>query len=174
VKETNLKEIWLKIKEWWFSLALREKQAVVLGGTVAALFIVYQFIWSPLIQRTDTMRKRIVAQEKTLLWMQGADKEIEKLASQQSNGGYKALSVVVLLSLMQKQVNHAGLEQQLTQLKQASNESVEMHFQKIDFDKLIAMLMKVVKEERISIAQLSVKAEDTPGIVNADVILKIK
>lgn len=168
-----MKEHWLKAKEWWAGLSLREKQAVAGGGVFLAIFIVYQWIWSPLVSQAAMMRKRIVTQQKSLLWMQAADKELQK-AQGQSQTRNKSASPVVLLSVIQKQINHAGLESSLSQLKQASNESIEVHFQKVEFDKLVAMLTFLIKAQSISIAQMSVMAEGTPGIVNADVVLRIE
>jgi general secretion pathway protein M len=167
-----MNEYWIKVKEWWSALATREKRAVVLGGSIVALFIVYQGIWSPLKEQAASMRKRLVAQEKTLAWMQSADKTLQQIQGQATNRN-KSTSPVMLLSVMQKQINQAGLEQNLTQLKQASNESIEMHFQKVDFDKLVKLLTLVIKEQRVSITQMSVVAESAPGTVNADVVLKL-
>ncbi len=166
-----MKEMWLKWKEWWSQLALREKQAVMLGGPLLIIFILYQWIWSPYLDYVNGMRKRIGTEQKLLLWMQEADAAINKIAGQ-SKTKIKAVSPVMLLSVMKKQVNKAGLEQYLTQLKQATNESIELHFQKIEFDKLIKVIISVMKEQPVSILQMSVVADNTPGIVNADIILK--
>lgn len=166
-----MKEFWIKLKEWWAQLALREKQAVLVGSSLLALFIVYQWIWTPYLEHVDSMRRRISTDQKMLVWMQEADKAISKIESQVKNKT-KAVSPVEILSLMKKQVTQAGLEQYLTQLKQATNESVEMHFQKVEFDKLIRLLTTAVKQQRVSILQMSVIAETTPGVVNADVVLK--
>jgi general secretion pathway protein M len=167
-----MKERWVKLQEWWLNLALREKQAVALGGLLLGLFILYQFIWTPYLNQITAMRTRIQTEQKTLRWMQAADKEISKLSGQSKNKS-QSITPVIVLGLLQKQINHVGLEQNLTQLKQATNESIELHFQKVVFDKLITFLTSVIKEQSVSIAQLSVSAENTPGIVNADIILKL-
>jgi general secretion pathway protein M len=168
-----MKEYSLKLKEWWLSLALREKQALALAMALLLIFIAYQWIWSPIAEQASNMRRRIATQEKTLVWMQTADKELQKVEGQ-SNNKNKASSPIVLLSLMQKRINQAGLDGSLTQLKQATNETIEMHFQKSEFDKLITMLTAVIKQQSASIMQMSVVAGDEPGIVNADVVLKLE
>jgi len=173
IKELSMKfsERWTKVKEWWNALALREKQAVALGGSVLAIFIVYAGIWMPYTDHVSAMRKRIESQEKVLLWMQAADREISKIEKQSGNSG-KPVSPVVLLSLLQKQIDTTGLGRNLTQLKQSSNASIEMHFQKVAFDKLGGLLIAIAKEHNVSVVQMSATADSTPGEVNADVTLK--
>mgnify|MGYP001226923991 CR=1 FL=1 len=167
-----MKEWLVKLKEAWANLAMREKRMVTAGGAFLGIFIVYQWIWTPLLNHVATLRNRIAANQKTLVWMQSADKAIQKMEGR-TNIKAKRTSPVGLLSLLQKQINHAGLEQQLIQLKQTTNDSVEMHFQKVEFDKLLKLLMTVVKEQSVFISQMSVTAENTPGLVNADIILKL-
>jgi type II secretory pathway component PulM len=160
------------IKEWWSNLALREKQAVMIGSSLLGLFILYSGIWSPFLNYIDSMRTRIVSEQKTLNWMQTADAEIAKM---KDHSGAKAKSVtpVVMLSLLQKQVTHDGLGPYMSQLKQTSNESIQMHFQKVEFDKLMAMLTTILKEQNVTISQMAVSAESTLGVVNADVTVKL-
>ncbi|WP_172622693.1 type II secretion system protein GspM [Aquicella siphonis] len=163
----------MKAKEWWMSLAARERQAMTAAGALLVLFIIYQWIWSPYLEYVNQLRKRIASDQETLVWMQAADQEIQKIESQ-SKGKAKSSSPVALLSQIQKQINQAGLDQSLSQLKQASNDSIEVHFQKVDFEKLMTLLVKILKEQSVSVTQFSVTASDeTTGIVNADMIIKL-
>jgi type II secretory pathway component PulM len=158
------REKWL---EKWSHLSLKEKQAVIIGSSVLMLFILYQCIWMPVLGSLANMRQRITASQKTLVWMQAADKTMQGSEIVQ----HKTISLVALLSEMQKQIKLAGLEPYLGELKQAVNESVEMHFQKVEFDKLVVFLMAMTREYPISITQMTVNAQDTPGVVNADLMV---
>ena len=164
---------WLiKLKEWWNNLAPREQMIVALGSTIVGVFIFYLIIWAPYLNRIDLMRKHIQTEQKTLAWMQAANAKIIKLEEQAKNRN-AVITPVVLLGLLQKQINQAGLESHLTNLKQASSDSLELHFQKIEFDKLMQLLEKIVKEQNVTVAQFSATAENAPGIVNADMVLKL-
>lgn len=165
-------EQWLKAKEWWSHLSTREKQASIAGASVVAIFIVYELMWSPLVDHVEVLRKQIVTEQKTLVWMQAADTDVRKMEGETTKKG-KSVSPVAMLSLLQKQINHVELNKNLTQLKQASNDTIEMHFQKVEFDKLIGLLTTIVKEQPVSISQMSATADNTPGIVNADILLKM-
>jgi general secretion pathway protein M len=166
-----MNETWVKLKEWWVSLAIREKQAVAAGSSLLAIFIIYLGIWSPYLNHIAEMRKQIATDQKTLQWMEVADKAIQKVEGK-SQGKGKAVAPVVLLSILQKRINSAGLEQYLKQLKQATNESIEAHFQKIEFDKLMKLLISVTKEEGVTVTQMLATTENAPGVINADILLK--
>lgn len=167
-----MKEATIKLKSWWAGLALREKQGVALGGILLGLFIIYECTLSPLYTSVSDLREQITADQEILVWMRATDKEIQK-AESGSRRKTKVLSPVMLLSVMQKQINHAGLDQYLTQLKQTNNQAVEVHFQKVSFDKLASLIIKVLKEENVSISQFSIAAENEPGVVSANLVLGV-
>jgi type II secretory pathway component PulM len=161
-----------KLKEWWLALAPREKYVVALGSVTVVLFLIYEIIWSPLVDGAANMRKRITTDQKTLAWMQSADKELTKL-QQQSRASTTSLSPVALLAVLQKKMQQAGFDEAAVQLKQSSNDSVEIHFQKVPFDSIMKLLLSTVKEFNLTVTQMSAVAETTPGVVNADLVLRI-
>lgn len=161
-----------KLKERWAALAPREKQAVSIGGSLLLIFIVYQFIWMPSLQSVDDLRQHIKTDQKNLVWMQEADKELQQL-NKQNQGKRSSMTPAVLLAAVKKKIVHAGLENYLTQLKQTTNDSIEIHFQKVEFDKLVDVLMQISKQEQVAISRWSVTVVDNaPGLVNADMVIR--
>lgn len=168
-----MKEWWLKGKDWWQSLAVREKQAVSIGGGVLAVFLIYSLIYAPLYTRIDSMRKQIVTSSKTLAWMQQADKQIADL----SRSGVKAHSgetPVTVLSEIQTQLNTANLAQTLTQLKQITTDSISLQFKEVSFDKMISVLIALSRTHAVTVTQCTVIAANTPGMVDADIVVRLK
>lgn len=165
-----IRENYAKLKEWWGNLASREKQIIVIGSCCAALCFVYFCLFSPLIGRVTTLRQQIRSQQKTLVWMQTADKEIQKLEKETQHKTQQNSSVL-LLGEIQKRIKQADLSQSLSQLKQNSNRSIEIHFKKVKFDSLMQFLISLLKEQNTTISQMSVTAENTSGMVNADLII---
>lgn len=166
-----MKEKWLKIKETWSQLASREQQMLIMGGIAVTIFVIYQFIWSPLLNATASLRERIVAQEKTLRFMQTADKKIRQ-AGTINFSKKEPLSPVLLLSALQKQVDKAGVAQYLTQLKQANNDQIEMKFQKVVFDDAMSLIISMSKEESVRIVQMTVLPLNNPGVVDMDLFIR--
>lgn len=163
---------WLKAKEWWSGLALREKQAVALGASILGIFILYQGIWSPYLASVASLRAHLTSQQKTLLWMQAADQAMQKM-EEQTKAPSKSMSPVVFLSYLQKRIEAAGLVPALTQLKQASNDSIAVQFKKVEFDKLMALLISVIKEQHVTVTQMQATAESAIGVVNVSMMLKL-
>jgi general secretion pathway protein M len=178
LSEASMKEDWMrrfneyraKFETWFDSLAEREKQIVTFGGIGVALLIIYALIYSPLVSHAAYLRDKIQTEQKTLIWIQAADKQIQAIEGQGKNKG-KSVSPVLMLSILQKHITQAELDRNLTQMKQASNDSIQLQFQKVVFDKLITMLTAVMKENSVTISQMSVTAGSTPGIVNADIMI---
>lgn len=161
-----------KFKAWWSQLALREQRMLAFGSVVVVFFILYAGIWMPIQSHLEEMRVSIKKNEKTLQWMQSADKALSKVEGQ-AQEKKKTVTPVELLSIVQQTVEEAGLTSALTQSKQSSGESIILHFQKADFDRLMAMLIIILKEQNVTVTQFGAAATKDPGVVNADVTLKI-
>lgn len=168
-----MNEYWLKIKEWFNNLELREKRAVMIGGVAFMIFIIYAGIWSPLVNSAQTARAHLVAQQKLLVFMQSADKQLQNSDNSIANMNHKPDTPVSLLTFLQEKVNKAGLASYLSQLKQANNDSITLEFQKISFDKFIEFMMAMLKEQSITVTQLSVTPTDTLGIVTIEMAVSV-
>lgn len=168
----NFKDTREKATIWWSQLARREQQALSIGGVVVAFFILYAGIWMPIQNHLTEMRTSIVKDQKTLLWMQSADKEITSAEGEKTQQK-KSVTPVELLSIVQGTIEEAGLTPSLKQAKQSSGEAIALHFQKADFDRLMAFLIITLKEQSVIVTQFSATAAGAPGVVNADLTLKI-
>lgn len=165
-----MKEQWHKYKERWDNLGKREQLALTMGAAVVALFILYELIWTPYLNAVNSLRQRISASQETLNWMQATDKNLQQLSRKET--GTK-LTPVVLLGIVQKEVNSSGLAGELILLKQSNVDAIQLNFQKVVFDKLMAMLIKLTQEQNVYISQFSVTADPTPGLVTAEITLRI-
>jgi general secretion pathway protein M len=170
--KVKLNELQTKLNERWSHLNTREKQAVTVGGFFLGLFIIYACIWSPLVGHVVTLRHKIGTEQKELAWMKAADEQIQKMSGE-GHDKTKSTNPVLMLGIVQKQLDQSGLAATLTQMKQSSNNAIEMHFQKVPFDRLIKLLTTLVKQQRVSISQFSSVADTTPGLANVDVVMEL-
>jgi general secretion pathway protein M len=161
-----------KGKEWWSSLPLQKRKALTVGGLFLSLFIIYQWIWSPLVEQADNMRRHLADAQKTFVWMQTADKEMRTLEDLHKHKT-ATFTPIALLDILQKNINQAGLSSNLTELKQASKETILIHFQKVEFDAFIQMLITLMKEQSLTISQLSVTAQNSQGLVNVEMVVQL-
>lgn len=167
-----MKTHWQQIRNWFQQLAPREQRIIRVGLVVVGLILVYQWCWSPLVSHQHTLRRRIHTQETMLVWMQSADKQLQQ-AAKTAQPAAAQMTPVMLLSLIQKQIKEAGFVSQLKQLKQAGNDTVELHLQRVEFDKMMVFLTRLLSQHHVLVSQLSVAADVTPGIVNADIYFKV-
>lgn len=156
------------MKQWWLGLSLREKQTLMLGGIAVAIYIVYALIWSPLDNKIVAMREQIQQDQKLLAWMQAADKRL----TGSDNPTPTPLLASSLLSVAQKQIKQSALADQLSQLRQAENDAVQLSFKQVDFDKLVTWLADSSRQKGLTVAQLTVAPSESPGIVSAELQLK--
>lgn len=164
-----MNEIINKYKEKWHQLAVREKVGVAVSSVAILMFAFYQGFWSPMLESVNNMRTNISSQEKLLAWMQSADVALNQAADSQHT--VKLESPMSLLTLLQKKLNQANLT--IAQLKQSGNDSVQLELQKVNFDKFIVILTKILSEQQVSVTQLSVTAQNAPGVVDVNLILKL-
>lgn len=165
----------IKLKSWWQTLALREQTYIKYGSIVVLILFIYFAIWSPLLNGVNQLRERILHHQKTLIWMRAADKVLLQLSRQQQGESVK-LTPITLLARLQNEITAHGLDNALTQLKQTSHDSIDMHFQKVDFDKLSELLISVGKLSGVQITQAAVVAvkQEALGLVNADFTLGVQ
>lgn len=155
------------MKEWWNNLLLRDKQFVFLGSVIITIFLIYLIIWSPLNNRVATLRNNVQHNKNLLVWMQAADKQIQAYANiPQANK-----NAASLLSIVQNEINQSALSKDLTQLHQVENDSVQLSFRDVDFDRLITWLTQLWLQHNITVTHASIKKTDAQGIVSAEIIL---
>lgn len=162
---------WQMLKDKWAALAVREQQMLAGGGAVLAVLLMYVGIWSPYTRYVDELREKLKSTQQTLAWMKMADETIS--AQQQNVQAKQAVKTpAVMLSVLQKEVVKAGLQQRMKLLKQAAQDSVQLQFQKVDFDQLTAFLIDVAQHYAVVVTQLSATSTSASGIVDAEVIVK--
>lgn len=159
------------MQEWWFNLSLREKQTVSLGIAVTIMALLYGLVWSPLHHRVSALREQIQHQQQLLSWMQTTDQQIQA-AAKMTQLATVTHNPASWLSIAQDSIKQTPLAKNLTQLVQADNDSVKLTFQQVDFDLLMSWLTELWHQQGLVINQLTVTAGSTPGIVEAEFILK--
>lgn len=166
-----MKEYIAKFKEWYAALQPRERKMVNIGSGVVVVAIFYLGIWSSFLNRVDNLRTSMDKDLKTLAIMQGLDKQLQ--AVEGGGEARSALTPVALLALLQQQVKQAGIKDALSDLKQDTNDSIQMQFKNVSFDQLMKLLIDVIKNNRVTISQFSAQATATPGLVNASVAISL-
>ena len=167
-----MKELLNRIKEKWQTIAPREKKAIIVGVLFTCFIVFYQFIWSPISENNALLRKKIVNDRKILAWLIHADQALTRM-EKQHNPNKPHVNPVMLLGNLQKQLAKSNLARYVSQLKQASHDTIELHLQKVSFDEAMHFLTQIQSTEPIQILQMMTTASTEPGIVDMDLDLKL-
>lgn len=160
------------IKKRWTQFSQREKQMVAVGGSVLTLYLCYALIWSPFLNHVDAMRKKVKTNQQLLAWMKSADQVMLELKKSEHQR-VRPESLVSFLSVLKQGVQEAALAKSLSQLRQSGSDSIEIHFQNVDFDKAIRFISSILTAHDVHVTQLSVSALPTPGQTNIDMVMKV-
>jgi general secretion pathway protein M len=157
-----------KMKGWWNTLSLRDKRVLCSGLFIITCMLLYECVWHPLIDKNQLLHQQIQDNKQLIVWMSTVNQEIQTLEKKPTNHfkGHSSLSIV------QDELKKSKLIEQITELKQAENDSIQLHFQGIYFDKLMSWLIKIYQEQGFVIAQIEVSPTDGIGIVNGQMILQ--
>ena len=158
------------MKDGWMNLSLREKQTVALGSIALFVILIYLLIWSPLSHKIISLRTEVQRGQTTLHWMTIADQEIQ-IIEKNTEKTHAAHTAASLLSLAQHEINKSPLAKNLSQLRQSDNDSVQLTFQRVNFDNLVAWLTERSQQQNLVVTQAAIKQTGAPGIVTAELVL---
>ena len=158
------------MKEWWQQLALREKRMVAGGAIVVAVLLIYFGLWFPLQHTVSSLRQTIVKNQNLLAWMQQADAQMKTIVPTKTVA-VTSMSPAALLGWLQNSIQQAGLDHQLTQIKEGSDEAILLQFQAVNFDALINWLAQAQEQQGFRVTQMSAVKTAASGMVNAEITL---
>ncbi len=158
------------MKEWWINLKLREKQYLTAAGFIIFLFFLYVTLLAPISHYNNSLREEISQQQHLLVSMQTIDTQIrntEKLATK----NLPTQTSATLLSTLQNETKQSPLASNLTQLSQTENNSVQLVFQKVNFDILMKWLSDLLQRKELNVVQMTATPNGSIGVVDATIVL---
>jgi general secretion pathway protein M len=157
------------MKTWWQALALREKQIVSIGILLVLVFLIYQLIFAALTNRVAMLRQKVHSNQALLKWMQATNDRINTLAKNHQSPTHDV--TMSLLSVVQNGINDSQFGQNVFQLQQSENDSVQLQLKKVSFDSFIQWLTQLCQQHQLLITQLSLTPLADAGLVNTELKL---
>jgi general secretion pathway protein M len=159
------------MKQWWMSRTSQEQRALMIGGAVVCLLMIYLLIWEPFAERVDIAAMRVKSQQSTLIWMQESAARIKQLKSSGS-AGKPAASNQALLTLVDRTAKQNRLRDYIQRLKPQGSNSVQIWMEQAPFDNLIKWLGRLESENGVNVESLSISREEGAGMVKARINLQ--
>lgn len=157
------------MKAWWETLNTRERGLVAGGTALTLVLLLYVLVWEPFQTSGRRLRQNVAERRADLAWMRQATQEIKRL-----NGAGIAQPTSddrSLLTLVDQTARAAGLGTAMKRVAPQGDDKLSAQLDSVEFDKLIPWLRALEHDHRITIVSLSVDRTDTPGRVNARIVL---
>ncbi len=145
------------LNQWLQGLPSRDRLLVQLLALVAALTLAYLLIWQPVADWRAAQHQRYQQNLAFHGWLQQHEAQL-RAARRQTGGGNLSVGMVANSA--------AGAGIQLNRV-QPETGGIAVTLQEQEFNRLLAWLDRLGNQDRLSIRQLSIDAQPTPGMVSA-------
>jgi general secretion pathway protein M len=149
------------VKEWWYSLAFRERVVLQAGAFVAAAMLIYMLAWHPAMQEQARLEARVKEQQALLGWMRAAAAQVERLrqAGSEGDGGGDGRS---LLARVEESARRLEIADQLQRI-QPDGGSVRLAFEGVSFDRLMQWLAVISEDGSVIVTDLALSRSKPPS-----------
>ena len=157
------------MKEWFQSLAPRERVMVGGGGAVLALVLVYLVVLEPAANAVSSREQRVAALESQLAWMQEAAAEVRSLRAEGAGQATGSSDRPAYLAV-DEVLRGSGLPQP-DRLEPAGNGGARVEFEDVPFDPLVRIVARLRSEHGLRVERARIEREEK-GIVSARLTLE--
>ncbi len=155
---------WEQITEYWEGLQPRERLMLFAGGIAVLFALVYFLLWQPVMNARTEMQQEVLQQRALLLWMKDAASEAKSLRGV-TGQKVKGLGGQSLLSLVDQSAKQEGLGGAMKRVE-PDGKQVRIWFEAASFDRLIAWLEKISKNNGIRVVSATIERADGTGLVD--------
>jgi len=156
-----------KFNAWFAGLAPRERRAVTVGGSAAAVILLVAGLLT-LQQGVSRSRERVEQKQRDLVFLQAAAAEILAAGPVRPSGA----SAEPLVVVADRATRQAGLVESLTGSEAAADGSLRTSFRAVSFDAFAGMLANLNAQASVAVQSAEIESTGEPGQVNATVVLR--
>lgn len=153
---------------WFNQLQARERQLVIAGLIVFGIFLSYQLIWSPLIDRAERLQDQVIKQTKNLKWMKSSLQEVR-----QFQGSARSGQTGPLLSQVEQTASQSKLQNNIRKIQPEGEQGVRIWMDNAGFDDILMWLERLQKQHGIEVTDISVERQPEQGRVNLRLLLEV-
>lgn len=159
------------MKQWFLTLAPRERFMVVAGAIALVLMIFYYGLWHPLNSGLQDARARVVAEADQTRWLLGLREEARLLQASNRSGPVKGRNQS-LLTIVDATSGSNGLGNAVRRIQPDGSDQATVTLNGANFNRMLYWLQLLRRDYGIHVSSLTVTREDTSGLVQARVTLK--
>lgn len=160
------------MKDWFESLAARERLFVSVGFVVVVLAVIYAFIWLPIDRNQQRLEASVSSWERSLVELRplkGLQLEAGSAPRPAVAGAQQTPVVIVDQTLRAR-----GLDGALQRSQPTTGDGIRVEFEDVAFDELVLWLGDLNSQYAMQVAagSFSATSRGGPGRVNATLTLE--
>ncbi len=152
------------MKDWFASLAPRERRSVIGAGAFVAVVVLYVAAVEPVLEHRAMLERGVVAQRELVTWMRG-------IAADQGSGAPAAGAGGSLFAVVDRSVRATALAGAVQRVQPEGTGTVRVWLDGADFDELVRWIAVLDRQYGIGVSSLSVERGLAPGSVNVRLTL---
>jgi general secretion pathway protein M len=157
------------MREWFDSLAPRERLMVVAGAIVVGLMLFWGLVMAPLGNGVTRLGERVDAKRDLLVWMQQVAPRIKAAGAGAGEGPGAEGSLVVLVD---RSARSAGLGGALTRNQPVGEDGIRVQLKDASFDSMARWLVQLRGTNGLILDSASIERGAATGTVNASLVLR--
>lgn len=152
--------------EWFDQLAPRERLVLVVGSVLAIIIVGWNFVWSPLRDRTSELDAAVAVRAREVVDLKRAANLSP--ASPQSGPAIDAPSLTVLIDETGRAM---GLASAVTRSNQDGPDVINVSFRNARFDRLMTWLIDLEQRYGLAVVSAGISQAAGSGLVDGQVRL---
>lgn len=158
------------MKEWFNSLAPRERIMVSAAAVVVVLAILYLALWEPLNTSVEQLHKRVRQQKQLVAWLHQKEPRIKELRAKKGQTAPKAQGDSIL-SIINRSSEKAGLRSSIKRIQPQNDQLVRIWIEEATFNDVVTWLHRLDRQYGISVNTLDLKPASHMGQVKGNMRL---
>jgi type II secretory pathway component PulM len=153
------------LRAYYARLSAREQRIALFGG-IAALLLLILAILLPLQRHVGALEQRVERKRDDLLWLRSMAPQLAGLRSIPAPSLHESLVVVV-----DRTARQSGLEHALVGSQPSGDGGLNVRLEQTGFDGLVSWLAQLRENYGVRVDSAVVEAGNSPGTVNASLVL---
>lgn len=154
-----------QLKQWFYTLPLKEQRMV--SGTVVVIILTlfYLIIWEPIHLGLDSEQQKQQSQKKVLLWMQDAAAEVKTLRASGGRSTIRDKNKPTTL-VIEQTINNAGLKASVSKLESSGKNGARVTLNEAPFNQILVWLDTLATHNGIHVVSANFERTANPGKTN--------
>ncbi len=158
-----------ELKEYWRSRSPRDRRIIVLVAGVAALSVVYAYLWMPMNEARARLRSELPKLRGDAVQMNLQAQEIARLKAVPSSIAGRAASAETITASAEQ----FGIKNELSQTTALSNERIQILLNSVAFDRWVNWTKALATTNGLRVESAQITALGEPGTVKVQAVLTL-